>query len=97
MRQAIALAAILVALFSSNVCAGGDLGVGVILGEPTGLSVKYWLDGDTAFGIRIPLGITHLFAEAPFDLFAEIVPLVDLTPDVDLDLNVAVGLRYYFR
>ncbi len=158
MRQATALAAILVAVFSTDVCANDDLGVGVIVGEPTGLSVKYWLDDqqaldgavgwsfsgedsfhlhadylvhrfdffknpkdaeglagtafyygvgarlkdkdhddDTAFGIRIPLGITHLFADAPFDLFAEIVPLVDLTPDVDLDLNVAVGLRFYFR
>lgn len=158
MRQAMALAAILVAVFSTNVCANGDLGVGVMVGEPTGLSVKYWLDDrqaidgaagwsfsgkdsfhlhadylvhrfdffdhpedaeglagtafyygvgarlkdkdhddDTAFGIRIPLGITHLFDDAPFDLFAEVVPLVDLTPDVDLDLNVAVGLRFYFR
>jgi len=158
MRQEIALAAILVAVFSTNACGNDDLGVGVMVGEPTGLSVKYWLDDeqaidgavgwsfsgkdslhlhadylvhrfdffdnpedaeglagtafyygvgarlkdkdrddDTAFGIRIPLGITHLFADAPFDLFAEIVPLVDLTPDVDLDLNVAVGLRFYFR
>ena len=48
------------------------------------------------FGIRVPLGVTYLFEEAPFDVFFELVPVLDLSPDVDLDINVAVGLRYYF-
>lgn len=150
------IVAILAGLISVNAFAQDQFGMGVILGEPTGLSVKYWLDDDTAidgaaawsfwdhdgfqlhgdylwhdfnlleagglsgelpvyyglgarlkfederrhddtlFGIRVPLGISYLFAEAPFDLFAEIVPILDLAPDVELELNAAVGMRFYF-
>lgn len=129
-------------------------GVGAIIGEPTGLSIKYWLDGknavdaalavslsdsnafqfhadylihsgsstinstevkgslpwyygiggriknvhnDAHFGVRIPLGITYLVSEMPMDVFAEIAPVLDLTPSVDLNLNGAVGIRYYFQ
>ena len=50
---------------------------------------------DAQLGVRVPLGISYLFEEAPFDLFAEIVPVLDLLPDVDLDLNAAVGTRFY--
>jgi len=54
-------------------------------------------DDKAAFGIRVPLGIGYLFAEAPFDLFAEIAPILDLTPDTDLEINAAVGVRFYFK
>lgn len=155
MRYTTAIAAILLAVLSANTYAKQDLGLGVIVGEPTGLSLKYWLDedraidaaaawsfsghdsfqlhadylfhrfdifetgevtgkmplyyglgarvkdkdkdDDTAFGLRIPLGITYLFADAPFDLFAELVPIVNLAPDVDVDINAAIGFRFYFQ
>jgi len=155
MRFGMVMIAVLLAISSTNVNAEQDLGVGLILGEPTGLSLKYWLDDDraidaaaawsfsgsnsvqvhadylfhrfdifdtgaamdklalyygvgarvkdkdrhddTVFGIRIPVGVTYLFSEAPFDLFAEIVPIVDLAPDVDVGINAAIGLRFYFR
>ncbi len=137
-----------------------QLGIGIIAGEPTGLSVKYWLDdtqaidgaaawsfwdddgfqlhadylwhnfdlvdpgaadgklpvyygvgarlkfeedngkgddGDTVFGIRVPLGISYLFEDGRFDVFAELVPVLDLAPDVELDLQLAVGLRFYIQ
>lgn len=149
------LAVALLALSSVRVHAGQDLGIGVILGEPTGLSLKYWLNedraidaalawsfsgensvqvhadylfhrfdlfnpggqtgtmplyyglgarvkdkdrhDDTVFGIRFPVGISYLFSEAPFDLFAELVPIIDLAPDVDVGINAAIGFRFYFR
>jgi len=137
------------------------LGVGVMLGEPTGLSVKKWMSGDRAVdagigwsfsenaslqlhsdylihkfgvltnegykvqspiyygiggrfklkegsdgsgrndddplvGIRFPLGINYLFKDSPFDIFVEIVPILDLLPEADFDYNVGVGARYYF-
>ena len=160
MKSIIAVIAIVLATASATAHAMDGLGVGVIVGEPTGLSLKYWLDDEhaidgaaawsfwdhdgfqlhadylwhnfdlidpdsfsgklpvyygvggrlkleddegrrhddhTVFGIRVPLGISYLFADAPFDLFAEVVPVLDLTPDVDLDINVAIGLRFYFR
>jgi len=138
------------------------LGVGLIVGEPTGISVKKWIgetravdaaaawsfsgnesfqfhadylfhnfsllqpkdfkgrlpvyfgvgcriklkdtneekgrnDEDTLLGIRIPLGISYLFADAPVDLFVEVVPILDVAPDTDLDINAAIGVRFYFQ
>jgi len=128
---------------------GGNFGIGLLLGEPTGLSVKSWNGDRTAFGIgaawsltgrneaihlhadylihswfndvdrgrlafyygiggriifaddanagvRIPLGLNYVFENAPFDIFVEAVPILDLTPDTELAGNGAVGIRYYF-
>lgn len=127
-------------------------GLGVIAGEPTGVSFKTWLDGraaidaamawsmvgdpdihlhgdylvhffdpfpvergrlplytgvglrmrfdedfdDQRFGVRIPVGISYLFEDAPLDAFLEVVPVLDLAPESDLDANGALGIRYYF-
>ncbi len=126
------------------------LGLGVIIGEPTGISFKKWMnksraiDGALAwsfgdkdalhlhadylfhnrrllhidqhsipfyygvggrfrfednntFGIRFPLGLTFFLVEVPIDLFIEIVPIMNLAPETDLDLNAAIGARYYFH
>jgi len=156
MKCKIAIIVLLLAVVSANARTQDDFGIGVIIGEPTGLSLKYWLDEDRAidgaaawsysendsfqlhgdylvhnydlleadelpvyygigarlkfkdndgrgrnendaiFGIRVPLGITYLFDDAPLDLFFELVPVLDLSPDVELDINAAVGLRFYF-
>ncbi len=153
---------ILVGLISTCACAQDKLGIGLILGEPTGFSMKYWLDeehaidgaaawsfwdgdgfqlhGDflwhnfdlldnpggvdgklpvyfgvgarlkfrddegqhhdedeTVFGIRAPAGISYLFDGKPFDLFAEIAPILDLAPDVELNVSLAVGMHFYVK
>ena len=135
------------------------LGVGVIAGTPTGLSMKYWTDKNTAIdaaaewstsgndkfyfhadyllhdyrlikqtelkvklpvyygigahielkentpskgndndilAIRVPVGISCLFTNSRLEVFAEIVPALELSPDTDLSLNAAVGGRIYF-
>ena len=139
----------------------GGFGVGIIVGEPTGLSFKKWVADDRAVdagiawsfsenaslhlhadylfhrldllsssdakgtvplyfglgarvklkeenegkgknsddplvGVRIPLGISYVSRDAPLDFFAELVPVLDLVPDTDIGLNVAVGARFYF-
>lgn len=51
---------------------------------------------DDNIGIRIPVGLSYIFDDAPFDIFGEIVPILDLTPDTDFDLNGAIGARYWF-
>lgn len=156
MKYKIAAITILLAVTATNARARDTFGLGVIIGEPTGLSLKYWLDkehaidgaaawsssendsfqlhadylihnyellnaddlpvyyglgarlkfkdhdgrgrnrNDAIFGIRIPLGVTYLFDDAPLDLFFELVPVLDIAPDVDLDINAAIGLRFYF-
>ena len=154
--------AVLIGLISTSALAQDKLGIGLIVGEPTGLSVKYWLDeehaidgaaawsfwdgdgfqlhadylwhnfdlldepsglegklpvyfgvgarlkfrddngrrgddDDAVFGIRVPVGISYLFDGKPFDLFAEIAPVLDLVPDFDLNFSLAVGMRFYVK
>jgi hypothetical protein len=131
--------------------AGGRFGIGVMAGEPTGLSAKLHLnkvnaldfgvawsfsgsghfhlhadyifhkfgvinvdsgqmplyfgvgarilfreDNSDEIGIRVPIGVAYIFEETPIDLFAEIVPILDLNPDTDLNLNAAIGARFFF-
>lgn len=131
---------------------GGNFGLGIIIGEPTGPCFKLWTGQKTAFdgavawslandarlhlhadylihnftlikvdkgqlplyyglggrirfaegnaddhvGIRIPVGLDYLFEGAPVDLFLEIVPILDIAPNTDLDINGALGVRYFF-
>ena len=51
---------------------------------------------DDDIGVRIPVGLAYMFADAPFDIFVEVVPILDLVPDTDFDLNAALGGRFYF-
>jgi hypothetical protein len=130
----------------------GKFGAGLIVGEPTGASLKYWfndlvaIDGaiglslhdhsdlylhsdilwhnfdlipvsqgkapvyfgvggllrfrnsgeDDQFGIRVPVGVSYLFDNAPVDIFAEIGPALDLTPAVRGEVTGGVGIRFWF-
>lgn len=53
-------------------------------------------DADDRLGVRVPVGMTYLFAQAPFDVFGEVVPVLDIAPDTELDFNAAIGGRFYF-
>jgi len=123
------------------------LGLGIILGEPTGLSAKLWTGSSNAFdfgaawsfegsghlllqadyvwhssltkassgqlalyygiggrivfandpdvGVRIPIGLDYIFSSAPIDIFAEVVPIMDLIPDTEFVLNGGLGIRFW--
>lgn len=127
-----------------------DTGFGIILGEPTGLSLKRWtgtdkaidmaaawsfegegamhlhgdllfhrrdwvevdgeglpfyyglgvrvklLDSDALLGARLPVGLDFAFDDGRFDIFFELVPIMDLAPDTDFKVNAGLGLRYWF-
>jgi hypothetical protein len=149
--------ALLLFCLNAGQAQGSGFGLGIIIGEPTGLSMKAWLgegsafdlaaawsfegrgflhlhgdylrhadvidvpkgflpfyygigarlrireddrprdaDEDILFGIRIPLGMTYLFVNAPLDLFVEIAPVVELVPSTDVDLDGGIGIRFYF-
>jgi len=128
-----------------------DFGLGLILGDPTGVSGKYMLspdmavDGAIGFGIiggdhlhihsdllwqfdilhgpagsldiylgvgptlainrgktdlmlgaRGPVGISFLFRRVPLDIFLELALGLFIVEEVDLDLDAAIGIRYWF-
>lgn len=52
---------------------------------------------DAQVGVRVPFGMAYLFPRAPIELFAEIVPLFDFTPDSDSSVNGGAGVRFYFK
>ena len=53
-------------------------------------------DRDDDLGVRIPVGMAYQFANDPFDIFLEVVPVMDLAPDTDFSLNAALGARFFF-
>ncbi len=53
-------------------------------------------DNDTVLGVRFPLGLEYLFSSPSLGIFAEIVPVLDLAPATEFDLNAAIGFRIYF-
>lgn len=63
-----------------------------------GLGVRYRHQDDTDdnFGVRIPLGLAYMFGNSAFDIFFEIVPVIDFTPEQKFGANVAIGGRYFF-
>ena len=137
-------------LFGNVSAQDSGFGLGIILGEPTGISAKLWtgqstaIDGavacsfgrnealhlhvdylfhyfnlfdiengklplyfgiggrvkltdDTKVGVRIPVGIDYMFSNAPVDIFLEVVPLLNLVPDTDFDINAGLGVRFFFN
>jgi hypothetical protein len=72
---------------------------------PEGVSPLYFGGGlrfidrdkkDNKFGIRIPVGVEYLFLNNSLGAFGELVPILDLTPDTELDFELGVGIRYFF-
>lgn len=148
--------AILFILILPVIASAGNLGLGIILGSPTGLSLKYLLSGNSAFsahagwsfindpgvhltgdyqylfpmvietaegastsdvtpylaaggrfrfkkvddenefhlGLRVGGGVEYLISQ--FGFFLELVPVVDLIPSTDFDLEGGIGFLFYF-
>lgn len=150
MKKIILISATFILLTNFTYSQSRGFGLGIVLGEPTGLSAKLWTTSSNAFdfaaawsfkgdghlllqadyvwhsfdlirvssgrlplyygiggrviladdpllGIRIPLGLNYQFDSAPIDIFAEIVPILDLVPSTDFDLGGGIGVRFWFN
>ncbi len=78
-------------------------GFGLLKTKKGSLPVYYGIGGrvlfedETKVGVRIPVGISYIFEDAPLDLFFELGPVLDLVPRTEMTLAGFVGLRYYFH
>ncbi len=80
-----------------------------------GIGGRYWdfeyCDGPfcydgSAFGIRVPIGLSFDFTNAPIDIFIQLVPTLDFLRDDYYDryyhdrthfgVDVSAGIRYWF-
>ena len=153
MKLRYCIIAIIVAMLTTPAFAADykTFGIGVVAGEPTGITGKYMLNdnngidagvgwktsGDSEFhiyadylfhihdlikvqkgalpvyiggglrwvdrdkkdnkvGIRIPVGLEYLFEQVSLGAFAELVPVLNLSPDTEFDLEGGIGIRFYF-
>ncbi|MHB8094728.1 MAG: hypothetical protein ACYDH0_07275 [Candidatus Aminicenantales bacterium] len=62
-----------------------------------GIGGRVLFEDETKVGVRIPVGISYIFEDAPLDLFFELGPVLDLAPRTEMTLAGFIGLRYYFR
>jgi hypothetical protein len=62
-----------------------------------GIGGRVVLADDPSFGVRIPFGLNYLFADAPIDVFLELVPILDLSPSTDFGIGGGIGIRYWFN
>jgi hypothetical protein len=90
---------------------GHNLGLGIILGEPTGISVKYWLGSTNAVSGAAAWSFSdeaamHIHADYLFHNFGLIqqnLPLyygigakVKFADDVNVGIRIPVGIAYIF-
>jgi hypothetical protein len=52
---------------------------------------------DNRAGLRGPVGVSYLLHKQRLELFAEVVPVLDVAPKTTLEWNGGIGIRYYFR
>lgn len=59
--------------------------------------VKFVEHGDNRAGLRGPVGLAYLFPDSHLEAFAEVAPVLDVSPSTRLEWNGGVGIRYYFH
>lgn len=53
-------------------------------------------DSDIWIAARAPIGLNLMFGKVPLELFLEIVPTLYIIQDIWFDIDLALGLRFYF-
>ena len=61
-----------------------------------GIGARVKFEDESLIGARFPVGLQYFFKNERFTFFAEIVPILDLIPDTDVNMNAAIGFRILF-
>ena len=51
---------------------------------------------DDKFGFRAVTGAAYWIASHPIEVYLELAPVFQVTPDTGTDFDVGIGVRYYF-
>lgn len=152
MKKFVFVCVMVISFLSTTIAQERNLGIGLMLGAPTGLSAKYWLSSNNAldFGlaysfignevgfslhgdylyhangfssgnIKFPLyygfgarlravnqsksfigargviGLVYIDKKLPIDAFIELAPVFNLFPETSLNMDLAIGARYYIE
>jgi hypothetical protein len=62
-----------------------------------GLGVRLIFTGVPKFGVRFPIGLNNQFTTAPVDIFAELVPILDLIPSARFNFGAGLGARFWIK
>jgi hypothetical protein len=62
-----------------------------------GLGVRAVFSNDPQFGVRVPIGLNYQFTTAPVDIFAELVPILDLIPSTGFNFGAGLGARFWIN
>jgi hypothetical protein len=98
MKRQIAIACLLASSFCTGVRAQDHgIGIGIIVGEPTGLSAKAWTGGITAFDFAAAWSFSHGSAlHLHGDFLLHRFDLIQVDPGT-LPLYYGIGARLKFR
>lgn len=61
-----------------------------------GFGPRLLFENHREFGIRFPVGLSFLPHETAWEFFGELAPVWRFTPDTGVDVDFALGARYYF-
>lgn len=61
-----------------------------------GVGGRIKLEDKSRVGVRFPVGLQYFFSDVRFTAFGELAPILDLVPDTEFRLSVAVGFRVIF-
>lgn len=62
-----------------------------------GLGARVNLGDSSHLGVRIPVGVSYLFASDPIELFAEIGPVIKVLSHLGTDVDGQMGIRIYIN
>jgi hypothetical protein len=62
-----------------------------------GLGTRLIFSSNPIFSLRIPVGLNHRLNTLPIDIFAELVPILDLTPSTRFNFGAGLGVRFWIN
>lgn len=61
-----------------------------------GMGILYKTEENEAqdvYGVRVPFGVVLQYSDLPFEVFFELVPVLNVSPNTEMDFNAGIGIR----